>query len=125
MLATIMLYTGSVVITLWGIAHIAPTKSVIAGFEPLTADNRRILTMEWVSEGLTLCFIGVLAFCVTVMVPRDSAGSLLTLRGCAVMLLVMALWTLGTGGRTSIVQFKICPVVKTAVAVLFLTGSAL
>ncbi|KPK64953.1 MAG: hypothetical protein AMS21_06065 [Gemmatimonas sp. SG8_38_2] len=125
LLATIMLYAGSVVITVWGIAHIVPTKSVIAGFEPLTEDNRRILIMEWVSAGLTLCFIGVLAFSVTVIGPRDSVGSLFALRGSAVMLLIMAFWTLVTGGRTSTVQFKICPMVKTAVAALFLVGSAL
>jgi AhpD family alkylhydroperoxidase len=50
MLALIMLHTGSIIIAVWGVAHIAPTKSIVAGCEPLSMDNRRVLTMEWVSE---------------------------------------------------------------------------
>lgn len=52
---------GSAVVVVWGIAHIIPTRTVVAGFGELTADNRRIITMEWVAEGLALIFIGVLA----------------------------------------------------------------
>ena len=32
MINAVLLYVGSAVITLWGIAHIAPTKSVVGGF---------------------------------------------------------------------------------------------
>jgi len=39
------------------------------------------------------------------------------------MLIVMAVLSLFTGARTSIVFFKVCPAVKTAVAVLFLVGT--
>jgi hypothetical protein len=125
MAATIMLYAGSVIITLWGIAHIVPTKQVVAGFEPLSADNRRVLTMEWVSEGMTLCFIGVLSLLITALLPASATAASLVYRACAAMLVVMAAWTLATGGRTSVIQFKICPAVKTSVAVLFLLGSAM
>jgi hypothetical protein len=125
MLASIMLYAGSMIITAWGVAHIVPTRSVLGGFEPLSVDNRRVLTMEWVSEGLMLCFIGVLTGLVTFAVPHSTLAATLVYRVSAAMLLVMALWTLITGGRTSVVFFKICPVVKTGVAVLFLVGAAL
>ncbi len=125
MAATIMLYAASAVITLWGVAHIVPTKQVVAGFEPLSEDNRRILTMEWVSEGMTLCFIGVLTLLITALAPASATAASLVYRACAAMLVVMAAWTLATGGRTSVVQFRICPVVKTSVAILFLLGSAL
>ncbi len=120
-----MLYTASIVITLWGVAHIVPTKQVVAGFGPLSSDNRRILTMEWVAEGVTLCFLGVLTFLVTVMGLRSTEAGLLVYRACAFMLLLMALWTGITGGRTSTAVFKICPVVKTGAAVLLLVGSTL
>ncbi|MDH3217132.1 MAG: hypothetical protein OEN01_12740 [Candidatus Krumholzibacteria bacterium] len=123
MAGVVMLYAGSIVITLWGVAHIVPTKPVVSGFGTLDSDNRRILTMEWVAEGLTLCFIGILVFLTTLLVGSGS-GAALVYRSCAGMLLVMAIWTLATGGRTSIVQFKVCPVVKTGVAILFLVGSA-
>jgi hypothetical protein len=35
-----------------------PTRAVAAGFEPVSLDNRRILVMEWIAEGVTLIFIG-------------------------------------------------------------------
>jgi hypothetical protein len=125
MTGEVLLYVGSVVIALWGVAHIAPTKPVVAGFGPLSPENRRILTMEWVAEGLALGFIGVLCFLATFLVGRENAGAILVYRASAVMLLVLAGWTLLTGGRTSVVQFKICPAVKTIVAALLLVGSSL
>ena len=44
----------------WGVAHLFPTASVIRGFGPITQDNKRILAMEWIIEGVTLIFIGAL-----------------------------------------------------------------
>lgn len=122
MTGTVMLYAGAVIITLWGMAHIVPTKPVVAGFEPLSSDNRRILTMEWVAEGLTLCFIGALTFVVTFVAGPTALGRVVYWT-CAGMLLLLAVWTLMMGGRTSIVQFKICPAVKTVVAALLIGGS--
>jgi hypothetical protein len=121
----ILVYLGGAVITLWGIAHIAPTKSVVAGFGAISEDNRRIITMEWAAEGLTLSFIGLLVLLVTAVDGSQNSASLSVYRVSAAMLLVMAGWTLLTGARTSILPIKICPVVKTAVAVLFLVGSVL
>jgi len=53
MINAILLYVGAGLITLWGIAHIAPTKAVVNGFGQIFQDNRRIITMEWIAEGLT------------------------------------------------------------------------
>jgi len=125
MTAELLLYTGSAIIFAWGIAHIAPVASVVAGFEPLTRDNRLVLTMEWVAEGLALSFIGVLTFLTTVVVGPDAAGAALVYRASAGMLLVFAVWTAVMGGRTAAVPFKICPVVKTVVAVMLVAGSLL
>ena len=58
MISDILLYTGAIIIFLWGVAHIVPTKSVVSGFGTISEDNKRIITMEWIAEGLTLCFIG-------------------------------------------------------------------
>jgi len=110
---------------LWGVAHIVPTRAVVAVFEPLSRDNRLVLTMEWVAEGLALIFIGTLAFLTTAVVGSEAAGAAVVYRASAAMLVVLAAWTALTGGRTAVVQFKICPVVKTTVAVLFVVGSVL
>lgn len=120
-----LLYIGSVVIILWGIAHIVPTKSVVSSFSSISQDNKRIITMEWVSEGLTLCFIGLLVLFVTLFARNGSYVVDIVYRASGAMLLVMAGWTLVTGARTAIIPIKICPLVKTFVAILFLSGSFL
>jgi hypothetical protein len=125
MLNDVLLYAASAVITVWGIAHIAPTKPVVSGFGAISEDNQRIITMEWVAEGLALCFIGLLVLAVTIGGSRQNPVSAIVYRASALMLLVMAGWTLLTGAKTSIIPIKICPLVKTAVAILFLLGSVL
>ncbi len=119
----IMLYVGSILIIIWGVAHIIPTKSVVGGFGAISEDNKRIITMEWIAEGLTLCFIGVLVLLITIW--EENSVSISVYRASAAMLIVMAGLSLLTGARTSIVPMKICPLVKTTVATLFLLGSVL
>lgn len=122
---SLFLYIGSMVIFLWGIAHIVPTRPVVKGFGPISEDNRRIITMEWIAEGLTLCFIGALVLCVSIWAGRQNPISTLVYRLCALMLLLMAGLTALTGARTAILPIKICPWVKASVAVLFFLGSLL
>ncbi|MFC2122275.1 hypothetical protein ACFLRP_01150 [Bacteroidota bacterium] len=119
----ILLYIGSVIIFIWGIAHIIPTKSVVEGFGKISEDNTKIITMEWAAEGITLCFIGLLVLLVTAIGGSQNPVSALVYRISAGMLIVMAVWTSLTGARTSVVPIKICPFVKTAVAILFVIGS--
>jgi hypothetical protein len=123
MINTILLYAGSIIIAIWGIAHIIPTKAVVTGFGKLSQDNARIITMEWIAEGLTLVFIGLLTLTVTAAAGRGNPGAVVVYRGCAVMLVVMAGLTLATGARTKVIAIKICPFVKAAVAFLFVVGS--
>ena len=123
--ADMLLYLGAGIVILWGVAHIIPTRSVVKGFGELSQDNRRIITMEWVAEGLTLIFIGTLVLLVTLQGGPPDPVSVLVTRACALMLLTMAAWTFMTGGRTSIVPIKICPLVKSTVAILFVLGTIL
>lgn len=125
MLDDLLLYAGSALIIVWGIAHIVPTRPVVAGFGSLSMDNQRILTMEWVAEGLALSFIGVLALLVTLQSGPANPVATLVYRTCAAMLVLMAGWTLVTGSRTSIVPIKICPFVKTTAALLLVLGTIL
>jgi len=121
----ILLYIGSAVVIMWGIAHIVPTKNVVNGFGTISEDNRRIITMEWIAEGLAMCFIGLLVLFVTILGDSQNSVSLIVYRASAGMLIAMAIWTGLTGARTPIVPIKICPFVKTIVAVLFILGSVL
>ena len=125
MISNILLYVGAAVITLWGIAHIVPTKAVVNGFGQISQDNKRIITMEWIAEGLTMCFIGLLVLFVTLWGGSQNAVSIIVYRTCAAMLVVMAILTASTGARTSIMPIKICPAVKITVATLFILGTVL
>jgi hypothetical protein len=125
MTSIILLYTGSVIILIWGLAHIIPTKSVVAGFGTLSKDNFRIITMEWVAEGLTLMFIGILVLATTLFIGPSSPAARLVFYLAAGMLIVMAVWSGFTGARTSILPMKACPFVKSIVAILFILAGLL
>ncbi len=120
-----LLYIGSIVIILWGIAHIIPTKAIVNGFGEISEDNRKVLTMELIAEGLTLIFLGVLPLLVTLLVGVKDRTAGIVYLACAVMLLVMAVLTAMTGSRTSTIWYKLCPAIKTVVAVLFILGTIL
>lgn len=125
MINDILLYTGSGVIILWGVAHIIPTKTIVDGFGSISEDNKQIITMEWIAEGLTLCFIGLLVLLITFSVGSQDVASIVVYWICGMMLVVMAGLSLLTGAKTSIITIKICPLVKTTVAVLFFLASVL
>jgi hypothetical protein len=125
MLNYILLYVGSGAIFLWGVGHIIPTRSVVKDFGEISKDNKLIITMEWIAEGLTLCFIGILVALVTVFGGLENEVSQIVFRASAVMLVVMAFLSSATGARTSILPMKLCPRVKAGVALLFVLGAVL
>jgi hypothetical protein len=113
-----LVYIASVMLMVWGVAHIIPARNIVKGFGDITADNKKILTMEIIAEGLTLIFLGALPFIVLAypgwdLVPR------LVIMSEAVMLVIMAGVTLFTGARTPVIWYKICVAVKTLAAALF------
>ncbi len=118
-MTSIMLYTGSAAIFAWGVGHLIPTLSIVRGFGPLSEDNRHIITMEWVAEGITLCFIGVLVFVSAMIFGTTSQTTIFVGRSCAGMLLTLAVLSTLTGARTAILPMRICPLIKTLVAISF------
>ena len=121
----ILLYIGSTAIILWGITHIIFTKGVVSGFDPISKDNKLVITMEWIAEGLTLIFIGLLVLLITVLEGTDNSVSIFVYRASAVMLIVMAVLSLFTGARISFIPYKLCPPIFTIAAILFIAGSVL
>lgn len=119
-----LIYIGSAIITLWGLSHLLPTRNVVKGFGELTPDNRRIITMEWIMEGLAMIFIGVLVFYVAMMEGMPIGAAKRIIYVAAGMLVVMAVVSLFTGARTSIWPMRLCPAVKTLVAALYWTAAA-
>jgi hypothetical protein len=124
MLNQILLYSGSAFIAFWGIAHLFPTRSVISGFGEISVDNKRIITMEWIVEGIALIFIGAINAVVTA-VDHTSSISLVIYLSSVVVLLVLALVSFLTGFKISFLPFKLCPVIFITSAVLIVLGGLL
>ena len=120
-----LIYIGAGIIILWGIAHIIPTKAIVKGFGEISKDNKKVLAMEVIAEGLTLIFLGLLPIFITTLGDSQSTTAHIVYIAGAAMLLIMGLLTLFTGARTSVIWYKICPAVKTAVAILYILGSVL
>jgi len=118
----VLLYTGSAIIIIWGVAHLIPTKAIVRGFGAVSEDNKKIITMESIAEGLTLCFIGILVLMVTIVGGYEDKVSKAVFWASGIMLFIIAILTALTGARTSILPYKICPLVKTVVALLFILG---
>jgi hypothetical protein len=123
--AEALIYAGAFVVSLWGVAHLVPTRSVVAGFGGISLDNRRVLTMEWVAEGLTMLFVGALVAAVTLSAGADDSVSVLVYRLAAALLVGIAVLTALTGARAPVGWFKACPLVMAIVVALLLVGSAL
>ena len=119
----VMLFLGSGIIALWGIAHLANTKGVLNSFGAISPDTRRVVAMEWIMEGLTLNFIAGLVIIVTIVAATQGSASLIVYRLSAGMLIVMAVVSLFTGARVSFWAYKLCPVIFGSAALLFLFGS--
>ena len=57
----VLLYIGAILSFLWGVAHLFPTANVVKGFGEISKDNKNIIAMEWINEGVMLIFIGFIA----------------------------------------------------------------
>ena len=121
MINGIFLYTAAALTALWGVAHLLPTRSVVRGFGKLSLDNQRIITMEWILEGVALILIGVLVAIVTA-VDATSMVARSVYMISASGLLVFAMVSLFTGFRVKFLPFRLCPFIFTASAVLILFG---
>jgi len=117
-----LLYVASALTGLWGIAHLFATRGVVAGFGELTADNRRIITMEWIVEGVALVSLASLVATVTAVDATTVVASAAYAVAIAT-LLVLALVSLATGFRVAFLPFRLCPFIFTLSAVLIALGA--
>jgi hypothetical protein len=124
MLNQILLYAGAFLTCAWGISHLFPTRPVVKGFGEISQDNRNIITMEWIVEGVCLIFIGVLAAVVT-LVDRSSTLARAVYWVCFAELNVLSIVSLFTGFKVNFLPFKLCPVIFTGSSILILSGSLL
>ena len=118
----VLAYVAAALIGVWGIAHAVPTKRVVAGFAPITTDNRRVLTQEWLAESVTMWAMAALVVAVT-MTAGDTRVTAIVYLVVARLLLALAALTALTGARTPVVWFKVCPILLATSAALLLVAS--
>jgi hypothetical protein len=123
-MATVLAYVAAGLVGLWGVAHAVPTRRVLAGFEPVTADNRRVVLQEWMAEAFTMWGLAAMVVAAT-SVDAGSDATVWVYRVAAGLLVALAVLTGFTGARTPVIWFKICPVLLGGSAVLLLTASYL
>lgn len=119
-----LLAVAGIIMVIWGVFHIVPTKIVVDGLGVYDTDSIRIVVMEWVAGGLTLIFLGVL---LVFLAPYVGIGNHVA-RGVVLlvvlMLVIMAILSGATGARTSqSVFYKICPFVESLAALLALIAA--
>ena len=118
----VLLYVASSLTGLWGVAHLFATRGVVAGFGDLTADNRRIITMEWIVEGVALVSLAALVAVVTAVDAAATVSSAVYAVAIAT-LIAMALVSLFTGFRVAFLPFRLCPVIFGLSAALIAWGA--
>jgi len=116
------LYAGSVLLLFWGIAHLFPTKNVVEGFGDISLDSQRIIAMEWIIEGASLIFIGLLVASVT-FVDYTSLVSKTVYRISFLMLVALSVISIMTGFKINFVPYKLCPAIFTTSAILIILGT--
>jgi hypothetical protein len=121
---TVLLWIGSLLPILWGIAHLFPTGSIVKGFGSISEDNKRIITMEWIAEGLALIFVGSVALTATILEPA-SRVSIAVYWVSIVALNILSIVSLFTGFRIRFLPFRLCPPIFTGSSILILLGMLL
>lgn len=124
MLGEILIYAGSFLVLGWGVSHLFPTRNIVNGFGDISVDNKYIITMEWIIEGVSLIFIGFLGAIVTYIDSTSKISGLIywIIFGVLNILSVISFFT---GFKNSFIAFKLCPFIFSGSSLLIFIGSNL
>jgi len=118
----ISLYIAAALTGVWGIAHLLATRGVIKGFGNLSEDNRRIITMEWIVEGIALISTAAFVAAATAVDPGAAVSSAVYAVALGT-LVVLAVVSLFTGFKVAFLPFRLCPVIFGVSAALIAWGA--
>ncbi len=121
MINQLLFYVGGAITFIWGVSHLFPTRSVVKGFGEISTDNKRIITMEWIIEGVALIFIGINVIGVTLIESTSKVAAFIYFTS-VVELILLAVVSLFTGYKINFLPFKLCPFLFSASAILILLG---
>ena len=118
----VLLFVAAGLTGLWGVAHLSATKGVVKGFGDISVDNRRIITMEWMVEGVAL--LSTAAFVAVAGAIDLTSRVASAVFGVAIApLVVLAVVSLFTGFRVRFFAYRLCPLIFTLSAVLIALGA--
>jgi hypothetical protein len=120
--AAVLIYIGSFLLFGWGVAHLVKTRPVVLGFGEMSADNKRVVQMEWITEGIALIFIAVLVALVTYFDGTSLVAKAVYWTSFGA-LNVLSIVSLFTGFRNSFIAYKLCPFIFTGSSILIMIGS--
>ena len=120
-----LLYLAAALTGLWGAAHLFATKGVVKGFGELKPDNKRIITMEWIVEGVALISIAAFVIAAAAATPTGPASSVSSAIYAVAIgaLLILAIVSLFTGFRVAFLPFRLCPIIFAVSALLIAWGA--
>jgi hypothetical protein len=121
-MSALLAYVAAALVAGWGVAHAVPTRQVVAGFGPISVDNRRVIEQEWLAEAFTMWGIAAIVIAATAAAGAADAR-VWVYRAAAGLLAALGMLTALTGARTPVVWFKICPVLLGGAAGLLLAAS--
>ena len=117
-----LLFVAAGLTGLWGVAHLFATKGVVAGFGDISVDNRRVITMEWITEGVALLSVAAVVALATA-IERASGLATGAFAVAIGTLAVLAVVSLFTGFRIRFLPYRLCPFIFTLSAVLIAVGA--
>jgi len=121
MTGLIFLYISSALPLIWGIAHLFPTKNVVKGFGDISGDNKHIITMEWIIEGVSLIFIGILLLCISIIDHTNVISRAIYWLSFG-MLNALSVISFYTGFKVKFFAFKLCPFIFTGSSIFIFLG---
>lgn len=124
MIEFILLGLACVVMVSWSVGVFIATHCLVGGFGDILPDNRRIITMEWLGEGITL--LAIAAFVATASILDAASVVALGVYSVAVIsLVVLAVLALSTTFRIRFLPHRLRPFVFGLAAVLIAAGALL
>ena len=124
MKGAVLLYLAAGFLVFWGVGHLFPARGVVRSFGAISRDNRRILLMEWITEGVALIFLGVLLAAVTMVGAVSDVSRTVYWLVSGVLVLLSGV-SLFTGARVAFIAYRLCPVIFLTAAGLIQVGMRL
>jgi hypothetical protein len=121
-MSQVLLYVAAGLTGLWGISHLFATRGAVAGFGDISIDNRRVITMEWISEGVALISVAAFVTVTTAIEPHARLSSAVFAIAIAT-LVTLAVVSIFTGFRIAFLPYRLCPFIFGLSAVLIAVGA--